>query len=66
MEWYTGTFGLLGAIGTVVSVLSRWAAYSSKHLQGRVIDIFEEYARSSRGKFFLRAYLKDLEKKDDE
>jgi hypothetical protein len=65
MEWYTGTVALLSGIGTVVSVLSRWAAYSSKHLRSRVIDIFEEYARSSRGKFFFRAYLKELEKDDD-
>jgi hypothetical protein len=66
MEWYTGTVALLGGIGTAVSILSRWAAYNSKHLEKRVIDIIEEYARSGRGRFFFRAFLKELEKNDDE
>lgn len=66
MEWYTGTLALLGGIGTAVSVISRWAAYTSKHLESRVIAIFEEYALSDRGKFFFRAFLKELERNEDE
>lgn len=63
MEWYTGTLALLGGIGTAVSVLSRWAAYNSKHLEKRIVDTIEKYARTSRGKFFFRAYLKELQER---
>lgn len=63
MEWYSTTFGLVGALGTVIGLLSKWAGYRARQAEERCLHAWRTWILSPEGLLFAKGLIDQVKGK---